>query len=204
MTRSTKSRKPAAKKPATTPKSAAHPPLPGRPPITDAEANAASATLYAGSLRIHAPYTTWTGQPDNTANTVLDDDTHLLYTRTPHGSSIEAAALCAHGIWHTALITDGHELPPLAQAAGECTLHTPTPLTERALTLGTGLHRANAAAEDTQQLSRADIDATLRADHDQAQPHPTETTPGYDIALAATEAHSRAAAQHQNQEADRA
>ncbi|MFE9461639.1 hypothetical protein [Streptomyces californicus] len=31
----------------------------------------------------------------------------------------------------------------------------------------------------------------------QPQPHPAETTPGYDIALAAAEAHGRAAARHQ-------
>lgn len=148
---------------------AATAPLPVRPHVTDAEANAASATLYAGSLRIHAPYPTWTGQPDNTAHTVLDD-TRLLYTRNP--SSIEAARLCTHGIWHTALITDGHELPPFAQAADDCTLHTPAPLTERALALGTGLHRALAATDETQQLSRDDIDAGLHATTEPMKEHP--------------------------------
>lgn len=175
----TRTRKPATKKPATTPKPAAHTPLPARPHttetpthVTDAQANAASATLYAGSLRIHAPHTTWTGHPDNTATTTLDDDTRLLYTRTPHGPSIEAAHPCTHGIWHTALITDGHELPPFAQAADDCTAHAPVPLTERALTLGTGLHRATTSAEDTQQLSRDDIDASLTATTEQPKEHP--------------------------------
>lgn len=144
-------------------------PLPTRPPVTDADANAASATLYAGSLRIHAPYPTWTGQPNDSAHTVLDDDTRLHYTRNP--SSIEAAHLCTHGIWHTALITDGHELPPFAQNADDCTLHTPIPLPERALTLGTSLHRATAAADETQQLSRDDIDAGLTATTEDPKEH---------------------------------
>ncbi|MFF4338151.1 hypothetical protein [[Kitasatospora] papulosa] len=173
MSRSTKTRNRKAPQPkkTATPKPVAAAPLPVRPHttqtttaqprVTDAQANAASATLYAGSIRIHAPHTTWTGHDNNTADTLLHDDTRLLYTRAPHGASIEAARLCTHGIWHTAHITDGRELPPFTEAADECTLHTPVPLTERALTLGTGLHRATAAADDTQQLSRDDIDAGL-------------------------------------------
>ncbi|MFE1515819.1 hypothetical protein ACFW9I_03120 [[Kitasatospora] papulosa] len=180
MSRSTKTRNRKAPQPKkdATPKPVAAAPLPVRPHtttqarVTDAEANAASATLYAGSLRIHAPHTTWTGHDNNTADTLLHDDTRLLYTRTPHGASIEAARLCTHGIWHTAHITDGRELPPFAEAADECTLHTPVPLTERALTLGTGLHRATAAADDTQQLSRDDIDAGLTATTEPMKEHP--------------------------------
>ena len=40
----------------------------------------------------------------------------------------------------------------------------------------------------------------LRADHEDPQDHPAETTPGYDIALAAAELHAEAATRHQAHE----
>ncbi|MGO1025616.1 hypothetical protein ACTOXX_34135 [Streptomyces rubiginosohelvolus] len=162
--------------------------LPVRNPHTfEREVTTASATLYAGSLRIHAPHHTWTAQDNGTATTTLTDDTHLLYT---HPHRLEATHPCTHGYWHTNRIGADTELPTLITACANCTTHAPA---HRAQQLAAGIHRATASAEDTQTLDVTD----LRADHDQAQPHPTETTPGYDIALAAAEAHGHAAAQHQ-------
>ncbi|MGW1468502.1 hypothetical protein ACWCPT_29670 [Streptomyces sp. NPDC002308] len=147
-----------------------------QPTVTDAQANAASATLYAGSIRIHAPHTTWTGHNTNTATTDLDTGTRLLYTRNPGHAlgRIEAAHECPHGIWHTQPIADGRELPAFTQAATECTAHNPR--AQRAQALGTGIHRATTSAHDTQTLTRDDIDAGLTAraaaDTDQMKEHP--------------------------------
>lgn len=132
------------------------------------------------------PITAWTPQPNGTVRAHLANGISL--THAPAGFTTHTP--CPNGAHHHTPITNSHDLRNATATAARCTdLHGQA----RTLTL----HQAAITAEDTQQLSRDDIDAGLTADHDQAQPHPAETTPGYDIALAAAEAHGRAAARHQ-------
>ncbi|MEU5660148.1 hypothetical protein ABZ802_31695, partial [Streptomyces sp. NPDC047737] len=72
---------------------------------------------------------------------------------------------CPQGAHHQADITNGHQLENAAAAAALCTdTHGQT----RILTLA----QATATAEDTQQLSRDDIDAGLTATDEQPKEHP--------------------------------
>ncbi|MFD8469039.1 hypothetical protein ACFV10_28525 [Streptomyces cyaneofuscatus] len=163
--------------------------LPVRP-TTDPEFITEQQMNAAYAARLHElpliPITTWAPQPNGAVRAHLPGD--LSLTHGPTGFT--AHTPCPNGAHHHTPITNGQDLLNATTTAAHCTdLHgQPRTLT---------LHQAAATAEDTQQLSRNDIDATLRADHDQPQPHPTETTPGYDIALAAAEAHGRAANRHQ-------
>ncbi|NEC17905.1 hypothetical protein [Streptomyces parvus] len=165
------------------------PATPGPEFITEQQMNAAYAARLAGLPLI--PITAWAPQPNGAVRAHLPAGVSL--THQPAGFT--AHTPCPNGAHHHTPITNDQGLRDATAAAAHCTdLHgQPRTLT---------LHQAAATTEDTQQLSRDDIDAGLTADHDQAQPHPTETTPGYNIALAAAEAHGRAAAQHQETSCD--
>ncbi|MDX5526132.1 hypothetical protein PV677_36290 [Streptomyces sp. DE06-01C] len=167
------------------------PATPGPEFISEQQMNAAYAARLNGLPLI--PITAWTPQPNGAVRAHLSGGTSL--THQPAGFT--AHTPCPNGAHHHAPVTSSQGLRDAITTAAHCTdLHgQPRTLT---------LHQAAVTAEDTQQLSRDDIDAGLTADHNQAQPHPAETTPGYDIALAAAEAHGHAAAQHQNQETPRA
>ncbi|MFC8339344.1 hypothetical protein ACFUJX_20350 [Streptomyces rubiginosohelvolus] len=177
------------KRPATKP-TVLRPVLPVRTPttgpefITEQQMNAAYAARLHGLPLI--PITAWTPQPNGAVRAHLPAGVSL--THQPAGFT--AHTPCPNGAHHHTAITNGHDLRNATAAAAHCTNLHGQP---RTLTLA----QAAATAEDTQQLSRDDIDAGLTADHDHAQPHPAETTPGYNIALAAAEAHGHAAARHQ-------
>ncbi|PVC80558.1 hypothetical protein DBP19_36080 [Streptomyces sp. CS090A] len=148
--------------------------------ITEQQINAAYAARLHGLPLI--PITAWAPQPNGLVRAHLTGG--LSLTHGPAGFT--AIDPCPNGAHHHTAITNGQDLRDAVETATRCTnLHGQT----RTLTL----HQAAATNADTQTLDVAD----LRADHDQAQPHPAETTPGYDIALAAAEAHGHAAAQHQ-------
>ncbi|MEV5129254.1 hypothetical protein AB0K87_01825 [Streptomyces sp. NPDC053705] len=192
MSRNTKTRarKTAAARKATTKTTTTQAPLPVRNPHNfERDVTTASATLYTGSLRIHAPHNNWTGHQDGTATTTLNDDTHLHYT---HPHRLEATHPCPHGYWHTSRIGDDTDLPTLITTATNCTTHTPA---HRARQFGAGIQRATTSTDDTVALDMSD----LRADHENPHDHPAETTPGYDIALAAAELHATTA-RHQAHE----
>lgn len=175
------------KRPAATKSTALRPVLPARTPtagpefITEQQMNAAYAARLHGLPLI--PITAWTPQPNGAVRAHLPGGTSLT-----HGgpAGFTAHTPCSNGAHHHTPVTNSQDLRNATAAAAHCTdLHgQPRTLT---------LHQAAATAEDTQTLDVTD----LRADHDQAHPHPTETTPGYNIALAAAEAHGRAALQHQ-------
>ncbi|MFD7855219.1 hypothetical protein ACFV6B_13165 [Streptomyces microflavus] len=159
--------------------------LPVRP-TTGPEFISEQQMAAAYAARLHGlpliPITAWTPQPNSTVRAHLAGG--LSLTHGPAGFT--AHTPCPNGAHHHTPIANGQDLRNAITAAARCTsLHGQA----RTLTL----HQAAVTAEDTQTL---DV-AALRADHDHAQPHPTETTPGYNIALAAAEAHGHAAAQHQ-------
>ncbi|MFJ9988618.1 hypothetical protein ACIQUD_32175 [Streptomyces globisporus] len=173
------------KRPATTKPAVLRPVLPVRPAtgpefITEQQMAAAYAARLAGLPLI--PITAWAPQPNGAVRARLAGGISL--THGPAGFT--AHTPCPNGAHHHTPVANSQGLRNATAAAAHCTdLHgQPRTLT---------LHQAAVTAEDTQTL---DV-TNLRADHDQAHPHPAETTPGYDIALAAAEAHGRAAAQHQ-------
>ncbi|MEU6572206.1 hypothetical protein, partial [Streptomyces parvulus] len=104
----------------------------------------------------------------------LPDGTHQI--RFPSGARITHTAgtpvftahtPCPQGAHHTTDITTGHQLQQAEQAAALCTdPHGQT----RILTL----HQAAATTEDTQQLSRDDIDAGLTNRHTATTEKPKE------------------------------
>ncbi|WP_031186365.1 hypothetical protein [Streptomyces sp. NRRL S-1896] len=178
------------KRPAATKPAVLRPVLPVRPANPGPEFISEQQMTAAYAARLHGlpliPITAWLPQPNGAVRAHLPGGTSL--THQPAGFT--AHTPCPNGAHHHTPVTNGQDLRNATITAAHCTdLHgQPRTLT---------LHQAAATAEDTQQLSRDDIDAGLTADHDHAHPHPAETTPGYDIALAAAEAHGNAAAQHQ-------
>lgn len=177
------------KRPAATKPAVLCPVLPVRPATTGPEFISEQQMNAAYAARLHGlpliPITAWAPLPGGTVRAHLAGG--LSLTHGPSGFT--AHIPCPNGAHHQAALTNRHQLRDATAAAAHCTdLHgQPRTLT---------LHQA-ATTEDTQQLSRNDIDAGLAADHVSAHPHPAETTPGYNIALAAAEAHGRAAARHQ-------
>ncbi|MGW7398087.1 hypothetical protein ACWGH7_16500 [Streptomyces cyaneofuscatus] len=148
--------------------------------ITEQQMTAAYAARLHGLPLI--PITAWTPQPNGTVRAHLPGG--LSLTHGPAGFT--AHTPCPNGAHHQTGIANSQDLRNAITTAARCTdLHGQA----RTLTLA----QAAVTTEDTQTLDVTD----LRADHDQTHPHPTETTPGYDIALAAAEAHGHAAAQHQ-------
>ncbi|MER6602559.1 hypothetical protein [Streptomyces parvus] len=179
------SRKTATKTRTRTPKTKTTPAvLPVRPLhpdfITQNQINAAYAARLAGLPT--TPIRAWTPNPDGTVHLAFPSGNRIHHT--PAGFT--AITPCATGYTHQTPIADRDQLNTAVHTAAQCTSLHGRP---RVLTVA----QAAATAEDTQTLDVTD----LRADHDQAHPHPTETTPGYDIALAAAEAHGHAAARHQ-------
>lgn len=108
----------------------------------------------------------WTPTPGGGAHL-----THPNGTRLQHlpGTDIPFAAHtpCANGATHTTPITTRRQYDNALHAAAQCThLHgRPRTLT---------LHQAATTAEDTQQLSRDDIDAGLTARHTATDEQPKE------------------------------
>ncbi|MEU8101690.1 hypothetical protein [Streptomyces rubiginosohelvolus] len=180
------SRRTHTKKHPTATKPAARAVLPVRPATTGPEFITEQQITAAYEARLAGlpltPITTWAPQPNGTVRTHLPGGVSI--THGPAGFT--AHTPCPNGAHHHTPVTNGQDFCNAVETAARCTdLHgQPRTLT---------LHQAAATAEDTQTLDVTD----LRADHDQAQPHPAEITPGYDIALAAAEAHGHAAAQHQ-------
>ncbi|MFD5899086.1 hypothetical protein [Streptomyces sp. NPDC060366] len=147
-------------------------PIPGdgtqTPHYFDLQANAASAALYAGSLRIHAPYDTWTGMSHGMATTLTDTGTRLIYTRNPQ--HLTAHQLCRHDQWHAAHIGGPIALALLAVTVTDCIRHNPQ--ARRARNLGNGIHRARTSAAETQATDVTTLRATHAADNDQTKEHP--------------------------------
>lgn len=139
-------------------------PLPVREYITHAAITAHYQAQLAG-----LPTTLirdWIPGPDGT--TTLDRGPHGTLTHTPDAPTpFHAAVPCRYAAHHYP-VTTGRDLTAAETAASACTSrHTPQAAL-RAHHLGTGLHRARTAAEDTQQT---DV-RTLRNAHDQAKEHP--------------------------------
>ncbi|MFG2540609.1 hypothetical protein ACGFU4_35765 [Streptomyces sp. NPDC048511] len=107
--------------------------------------------------------TAWTPLPDGTHTIRFPSGAHI--THTPGTRVFTAHTPCPQGAHHTATVTTGRELQQAETAATLCTDPHGQP---RILTL----HQAAATAEDTQQLSRDDIDAGLTATDEQPKEHP--------------------------------
>lgn len=137
--------------------------------ITEQQIAAAYAARLAGLP--HTAIRAWQPTPDGTVHLAFPSGNRIHHT----SDGFTAITPCATGYQHQTPIADRDQLNTAVQAAAQCT----------------SLHGANTNAE-TLALDVTD----LRADHENAHDHPGETTPGYDIALAAAEAH--AAAQHQD------
>lgn len=113
----------------------------------------------------HTPITAWTPLPDNTVQ--IRFPTGARITHTPGTPDFTTHTPCPQGAHHQTTITTGRELHQAEHAAALCTdPHGQT----RILTL----HQAAATAEDTQQLSRDDIDAGLTTRHTATDEQPKE------------------------------
>ncbi|MFF2731850.1 hypothetical protein ACFVS9_28565, partial [Streptomyces sp. NPDC058008] len=101
--------------------------------------------------------------PNGTAQIRFPSGARLTHTA---GTQVFTAHTpCPQGAHHTATVTNGRELEQAEAAAALCTdPHGQA----RILTL----HQAAATAEDTQQLSRDDIDASLTATTEPMKEHP--------------------------------
>lgn len=139
------------------------------PHYFDLRANAASAALYAGSLRIHAPYNTWTGMSTDMATTLTSTGTRLIYTRNPQ--HLTAHQLCRHDHWHAAHIGGPIALALFTTTVTDCTRHN-NPQAQRARTLGNAIHRARTSAAGTQATDVTELRATHAADNNQTKEHP--------------------------------
>lgn len=138
------------------------------PHYQDLRANAASAALYAGSLRIHAPYNTWTGMSTDMATTLTTTGVRLVYTRNPQ--HLTAHQQCRHGQWHAAHIGGPIALALFATTVADCTRHNPQAI--RARTLGDAIHRGIASSAETQATDVTTLRAVHGADNDQTKEHP--------------------------------
>ncbi|WP_399554205.1 hypothetical protein OG582_40485 (plasmid) [Streptomyces anulatus] len=108
------------------------------------------------------PITAWDPQPNGTVRAHLAGGISLT-----HGTAgFTAHTPCPNGAHHHTPVANGQDLRNAIATSANCTdLHGQA----RTLTL----HQAAATAEDTQQWSRADIDATLTATDEQPKEHPT-------------------------------
>lgn len=138
------------------------------PQYFDLRANAASAALYAGTLRIHTPYNTWTGMSTDMATTLTATGARLIYTRNPQ--HLTAHQLCRHDHWHAAHIGGPAALALFAATVTDCTRHNPQ--ARRARTLGHGIHRARTSAAETQATDVTTLRNAHAADGDQTKEHP--------------------------------
>lgn len=138
------------------------------PQYFDLRANAASAALYAGTLRIHASYDTWTGMSTDMATTLTESGARLVYTRNPQ--HLTAHQACRHGQWHAAHIGGPSALNLFAATVTDCTRHNPQAI--RARTLGDAIHRGIAATAETQATDVTQLRAAHDADTDQTKEHP--------------------------------
>ncbi|NJA56704.1 hypothetical protein [Streptomyces sp. NEAU-H3] len=152
-------------------------PVPAPPPTTDLRDNpnyrelhvlAAHATLYTGTLGIHAPNNQWTGLSDQRA-TALIDGIRLIYTRHP-AQRLGAHAICRHGNWHDTTPTDQNDLDAFRDQVAACTDHDRR--AQRAAHLGVSLRRATTAAEETQALDVRELRDQHTPDNEHPQEHP--------------------------------
>ena len=139
---------------------------PTREFITDAQIHAHYQARLAGLP--HTPITAWTPLPDGTLDVRFPTGAHL--THTPGTREFTAHTPCPQGAHHTATVTSSQQLDDAVRTAAQCTSPHGS---ARILTLP----EAAAAAADTQQLSRDDIDTglanhTTTPDDEQPKEHP--------------------------------
>lgn len=145
-----------------------HVPPTETPAYFDLRANAASATIYTGTLRIHAPHHTWTGMSNGQATALHHTGARLVYS--PNPGRLIAYQLCHHGAWHHPSITGPADLERLDAEAADCTRHNPR--AAAATRLGNGIHRTRASVADTQQTDVRTLRAAHAADNDTTREHP--------------------------------
>ncbi|KIF66248.1 hypothetical protein HY68_36680 [Streptomyces sp. AcH 505] len=142
------------------------------PVIFDARANAATATIHAGTLGIPAYYDTWTGMSTDQATALMDPDNphsaRLIYDR--HPNQLTATQKCPHGQWHATPVTHIGDIDQFTATVADCTSHNPRAI--RARQIGEGVHRATTSAADTQLTDVAELRAAHAADNDQPKEHP--------------------------------
>ncbi|WP_329047031.1 hypothetical protein [Streptomyces sp. NBC_01422] len=109
--------------------------------------------------------TAWTPLPDGTHTIRFPSGAHI--THTPGTRAFTAHTPCPQGAHHQATVTTGRELQHAETTAALCTDPHGQP---RILTLA----QAAVTAEDTQQLSRDDIDAGLTTRHTATDEQPKE------------------------------
>ncbi|MEU6054277.1 hypothetical protein ABZ829_28130 [Streptomyces xanthochromogenes] len=153
-------------------------------PPTPAELTEARAVLASAAARLPIPHLAWHAPGGRRARAVLTDGTVLTHAAHRAPVFIAHLPLCPCGAIHETTITSATQLEAARAAAATCTRqHTddaahyalitgipvaPAPKAPAVHPLGEGLHRAKAAAADTQSLALADITATL----EQAKEHP--------------------------------
>ncbi|MEW2393120.1 hypothetical protein AB0933_32640 [Streptomyces venezuelae] len=153
--------------------------LPVRPlgPRSDTELACARAALANAEARLPIPVTAWHADPNGQANTILGNTVITHTGRTPH---FTAYTPCPNGAHHQHTLTGPADLTEARTRAARCTSpHLPPrpAQTPKVLPLSNGLHRARIAAEETTELSTADIAAglaerTAAADEPKEHPQP--------------------------------
>lgn len=160
-------------------------------PYSATELAAARAALASAMARLPIPVHAWRGPTTrHTDGTVIrhTDPRPPAFTTPAHPPVFVAHIPCARGAHHQYIVRSAHDLHQARQAARTCTQQHTTNDHHNALTRGVpeqpasrpvkvnhladGLHRARAAAHNTQSLNLADIHAGLAARQTKEQNQP--------------------------------
>lgn len=199
MATRTRTRKQQNSKPATEQATAQQPtphtPLPVRRrdftgPYTPHQLTEARAALASVTAQLPIPTLLWLTQINGRAAARLGDGTLLTHNGPAHQPNFTAHIPCPHGALHEHTVHTAHQLAEARATTTLCQTPHGTPDQDTAITRGTtpttqpktsavlqlheGVHRAQAAATDTQPLALDDITTglTTHADNDTAKEHP--------------------------------